>query len=102
MRMGSLICTCSSSSKANTNARISDSSTWYHQPGQHISIQTFRELNPAPTSSPTSTRTVIPWNGEHFRSMDDRPEGVNNLQTTLTPRHLTAAVNQRLLRSLGN
>ncbi|AED89166.1 AC4 protein [Jatropha curcas mosaic virus-[Jalgaon]] len=100
--MGYLICTCSSSLKANTNARISDSSTWYPQPGQHISIRTFRELNPAPTSSPTSTRTVIHWNGEHSRSMEDLPEGVNNLQTTLTPQHLTAAVNQRLSRSLGN
>nr|AMY26881.1 AC4 [Indian cassava mosaic virus] len=100
--MESLISTCSSSSKANTNAKISDSSTWYPQPDQHISIRTFRELNPAPTSSPTSTKTAILWNGEHSRSMDDLPEGVNNLQTTLTPQHLTAEVNQRLLRSLGN
>nr|ABG54449.1 AC4 [Indian cassava mosaic virus] len=102
MRMGSLICTCSSSLKENTNARIRDSSTWYPHPGQHISIRTFRELNPAPTSSPTSTKTAIHWNGEHSRSMEDLPEEVNNLQTTLTPPHLTAAVNQRLLRSLKN
>ncbi|ABI63444.1 AC4 [Ageratum yellow vein Hualian virus-[Taiwan:Hualian4:2000]] len=94
--MGALICTCLSSSKENTSARISDSSTWYPQPGQHISIRTFRELNPAPTSSPISTRTETPSNGESFRSTDDLQEGDNNQQMTLTPRRLTAEVRQRL------
>nr|UAY98631.1 replication initiator protein [Jatropha leaf curl virus] len=64
MKMGNLICTCSSSLKANTSAKISDSSTWYPQRGQHISIRTFRELNPAPTSSPTSIRTEIHSTGD--------------------------------------
>ncbi|AIR77191.1 C4 protein [Jatropha leaf crumple virus] len=100
--MGSLICMCSSNSTENTNARIRDSSTWYPQPGQHISIRTYRELNPAPTSSPTSTRTEIPLNGAHSRSTDDLHGGVNRLQTTLTPQQLTAEVSQRLLGSLGN
>nr|AEK78894.1 AC4 protein [Ageratum enation virus] len=75
--MGNLIFTCLSSSKGNISARINDSSTWYPQTGQHISIRTFRELNPAPTSSPTSTRTETPSNGENSRSMGDLHEEVN-------------------------
>ncbi|ADO40981.1 AC4 protein [Bhendi yellow vein mosaic virus [India:Pandarahalli:OY173:2006]] len=100
--MGNLICTCSSSSRANTSARISDSSTWSPQAGQHISIRTFRELNQAQMSSPTSTRTETPSNGESFRSMDDLQEGDSRQPTTLTPQHLTQAVSQRLLESLGS
>nr|AHN49656.1 AC4 protein [Malvastrum leaf curl Guangdong virus] len=95
--MGTLISTCLSSSKENTSARISDSSTWYPQTGQNISIQTFRELNQVPTSSPTSTRTGTPSNGESFRSMEDLQEGGNNQPMTLTPRHLTLEVSRRLL-----
>ncbi|AND95554.1 AC4 protein [Pepper leaf curl Yunnan virus] len=95
--MGLLISTCLSSSKENTSARITDSSTWYPQPGQHISIQTFRELNPAPTSSPIWRRTETPSIGESFRSMQDLREGDSNQPMTLTPRRLTAAVSQRLL-----
>nr|QDG03043.1 C4 protein [Pepper yellow vein Mali virus]QDG03049.1 C4 protein [Pepper yellow vein Mali virus]QDG03055.1 C4 protein [Pepper yellow vein Mali virus]QDG03061.1 C4 protein [Pepper yellow vein Mali virus]QDG03067.1 C4 protein [Pepper yellow vein Mali virus] len=66
--MGNLISMCLCSSRGNTSARITDSSTWYPQPGQHISIQTFRELNQAPTSSPTLTRTETPLNGGYSRS----------------------------------
>ncbi|AXU38899.1 regulatory protein [Hollyhock yellow vein virus] len=100
--MGNLIFTCSSSSRGNTSARISDSSTWCPQAGQYISIQTFRELNPAPTSSPISTRTETPSNGESFRSMEDLQEEDNRQQMMLTPRHLTPAVSQRLLEYLGS
>nr|QIH55878.1 C4 protein [Malvastrum yellow vein Baoshan virus] len=100
--MGNLIFTCSSSSRGNTSARISDSSTWSPQPGQYISIRTFRALNQAQTSSPTSTRTETPSNGESFRSTDDQQEGDNNQPTTLTQQHLTQAVSQRLLEYLGN
>ncbi|AAC05155.1 AC4 [Sida golden mosaic virus] len=77
--MGSLISMCSYSSKGNTSARITDSSIWSPQPGQHISIQTYRELNPAPTSSLTSTRTVIQWNGESSRSTADQLEEASRL-----------------------
>nr|AWC15008.1 C4 protein [Pedilanthus leaf curl virus]AWC15014.1 C4 protein [Pedilanthus leaf curl virus] len=98
--MGALICTCSSSSKGNTGAKISDSSTWSPQPGQHISIRTFRELNQAQTSSPIWRRTETPSNGESFRSMEDLLEEGNNQPTTLTPQRLTQAVSQRLLESL--
>nr|ACA61129.1 C4 protein [Tomato leaf curl Cotabato virus] len=95
--MGALISTCWSSSKANTSAKITDSSIWYPQTGQHISIRTFRELNRAPTSSPISTRTATHSNGANSRSTEEVDEGVNNQPMTLTPRHLTAAVSQRLL-----
>nr|CDF47284.1 AC4 protein [Ageratum yellow vein China virus] len=97
MKMGALISMCLSNSKANTNAKITDSSTWSPQPGQHISIRTFRELNPAPTSSPTWRRTETPSNGESFRSTDALQEGDNRQPMTLTPRQLTAAVSLRLL-----
>ncbi|ABI63438.1 AC4 [Tomato leaf curl Hsinchu virus - [Taiwan:Hsinchu:2005]] len=65
--MGALTSTFSFNSRANTNARITDSSTWYPQPGQHISIQTFKELNPAPMSKNTWRKTETPPNGESFR-----------------------------------
>nr|AYW01572.1 AC4 protein [Tomato leaf curl New Delhi virus]AYW01585.1 AC4 protein [Tomato leaf curl New Delhi virus] len=55
--MGALISTFLSNSKGNSSAQIKDSSTWYPQPGQHISIRTFRELNPHLTSKNTSTKT---------------------------------------------
>nr|WLD30036.1 C4 [Begomovirus spathoglottis 2] len=74
--MGSLISMCLCSSRASTNARITDSSTWYPLPGQHTSIRTFRELNRAPTSSPTSTRMEIHSSGEHSRSTDAVLEAV--------------------------
>ncbi|AGS12477.1 AC4 protein [Hedyotis uncinella yellow mosaic virus] len=95
--MGALISMCSCSSKVNTGARITDSSTLYPPPGQHISIRTFRELNPAPTSSPISIRTETPSNGENSRSMHDLQGEDNNPPMMLTPRHLTQEVSQRLL-----
>nr|WLD30075.1 AC4 [Okra enation leaf curl virus] len=102
MKMGNLIFTCSSSSRGNSSAKITDSSTSYPQPGQHISIRTYRELNPAPTSSPTSTRTETFSNGGNFRSMEDLLEEGNRQPTTLTRQHLTREVSQRLLESLRN
>ncbi|ADR77535.1 AC4 [Sida golden mosaic Liguanea virus-[Jamaica:1:2008]] len=84
--MGILISTCSYSLKENTSARITDSSIWSPQPGQHISIQTYRELNPAPTSSPTSTRTATHWNGGNSRSTGEVLEEAANRLTTHMPR----------------
>nr|WIL10094.1 AC4 Protein [Cotton leaf curl Multan virus] len=100
--MGNLIFTCSSNSRGNTSARISDSSTWSPQAGQHISIRTFRELNQAQMSRPTSTRTGTLSSGESFRSMEDQQEEDSRQQTTLTPQHLTQEVSQKLLKSLRN
>ncbi|ADV15513.1 AC4 protein [Sida mosaic Bolivia virus 1] len=84
--MGSLISTSSSSSKGSSNARITDSSTWSPKPGQRISIRTFRELNHRPTSSPTSTKTAIPSNGENSRSTGEVLEEVAKQLTTLPQR----------------
>ncbi|AAQ21055.1 AL4 protein [Tomato chino La Paz virus] len=84
--MGNIISTCLCSSKGKSKSRIKDSSTWYPQPGQHISIRTFRELNQAPTSSPTSTRMEIHWNGENSRSTEDLLEEVSKQLTTLPQR----------------
>ncbi|AAF04156.1 C4 protein [Tomato leaf curl Laos virus] len=95
--MGLLISTCLSSSKGNTTARITDSSTWCPQPGQHISIRTFRELNQAQTLSPIWRRTETPSTGASFRSMEDLQGEDNRQPMTLTPKHLTAEVSQRLL-----
>ncbi|ALJ03319.1 C4 protein [Vinca leaf curl virus] len=95
--MGALISMCSSSSRANSSARITDSSTWYAEPGQHICIRPFRELSQAQMSSPIWRRTETPSTGESFRSMEDLQEGDNSQPTTLTPQRLTQAVSQRLL-----
>ncbi|QDH06054.1 AC4 [Sida golden mosaic Buckup virus] len=84
--MGSLISIFSSSSKGNTSARITDSSIWCPQPGQYISIQTYRELNPAPTSSPTLRKTGTPSNGENSRSTADLLEEVSSQLTIHMPR----------------
>ncbi|ABG26034.1 AC4 protein [Mimosa yellow leaf curl virus] len=84
--MGALISTCYSSSKGNSSARITDSSTWYPQPGQHISIRTFRELNPVPTSSPISTRTGTQSNGEISRSTEEVLGEAARMLTTLAQR----------------
>nr|WFQ89768.1 MAG: AC4 protein [Tomato chino La Paz virus] len=84
--MGNIISTCLSNSKANSKHKIADSSTWYPQPGQHISIRTFRELNQAPTSSPMSTRMEIQSNGENSRSTEDLLEEVSKQLTTLPQR----------------
>nr|AGE92369.1 AC4 protein [Ramie mosaic virus] len=65
--MGALTSMFSFNSRGNTNARITDSSTWYPQPGRHISIRTFRELSPAPMSKNIWRKTATPPNGESFR-----------------------------------
>nr|UQW19713.1 AC4 [Tomato leaf curl Palampur virus]WIW57567.1 AC4 protein [Tomato leaf curl Palampur virus] len=55
--MGLRISMFSSNLKENSNAKITDSSTWLPQVGQHISIRTFRELNQRQMSRHTSTKT---------------------------------------------
>nr|QCT23847.1 AC4 [Sweet potato leaf curl Hubei virus] len=100
--MGALISTCFSSSRGNSNAKIIDCSTWSPLPGQHISIQTFRELNQVPMSSPISTRMETLSNGENSRSMDDLQEEDSNPPMTLTLQRLTQAVSQRLLELYGS
>nr|QWQ56347.1 C4 protein [Sweet potato mosaic virus]QWQ56353.1 C4 protein [Sweet potato mosaic virus]QWQ56389.1 C4 protein [Sweet potato leaf curl virus] len=89
--MGSLISTCFSSSKASSSARTNAYSTWSLQPGQHISIQTYRELNPAPMSSPTSIRMEIPSFGANFKSTEDLLEEASRRLMTQQQRHLIPA-----------
>nr|WDR24417.1 AC4 [Tomato leaf curl New Delhi virus]WDR24424.1 AC4 [Tomato leaf curl New Delhi virus]WDR24431.1 AC4 [Tomato leaf curl New Delhi virus]WDR24438.1 AC4 [Tomato leaf curl New Delhi virus]WDR24445.1 AC4 [Tomato leaf curl New Delhi virus] len=55
--MGLRISMFLSNLKGNTSAKITDSSTWFPQVGQHISIRTFRELNQRRTSRNISTKT---------------------------------------------
>nr|UYS88348.1 AC4 protein [Tomato leaf curl Palampur virus] len=55
--MGLRISMFSSNLKEHSSAKITDSSTWLPQVGQHISIRTFRELNQRQMSRHTSTKT---------------------------------------------
>nr|AFC37717.1 AC4 protein [Tomato leaf curl Palampur virus] len=55
--MGLRISMFLSNLKENSSAKITDSSTWLPQVGQHISIRTFRELNQRQMSRHTSTKT---------------------------------------------
>nr|WJJ09193.1 AC4 protein [Papaya leaf crumple virus] len=100
--MGNLISTSSYNSKGSTSARINDSSTSFPQPGQHISIRTFRELKARQMSRHMWRRTETPSNGGSFRSMEDQLEEVSSLPMMLTPKQLTQAASQMLLESLGN
>nr|QNG62341.1 AC4 protein [Tomato chlorotic mottle virus] len=84
--MGNLISTCSSNSKVNTTAKTTSSSTSSPQVGQHISIQTYRELRARQTSNHTWKKTETSLIMEFSRSMADQLEEVSNLQTTRTPR----------------
>nr|UUV61283.1 C4 [Tomato mottle leaf curl virus]UUV61413.1 C4 [Tomato mottle leaf curl virus]UUV61423.1 C4 [Tomato mottle leaf curl virus]UUV61492.1 C4 [Tomato mottle leaf curl virus]UUV61497.1 C4 [Tomato mottle leaf curl virus] len=84
--MGNLISTCSSSSRENTTARTTDSSTSYPQPDQHISIRTFRELRALQMSKPMWRKTETSLIMEFSRSTADQLEEVSNLPTTRMPR----------------
>nr|AAG23628.1 C4 protein [Tomato yellow leaf curl virus]AWD30770.1 C4 [Tomato yellow leaf curl virus] len=93
--MGNHISMCLSNSKANTNVRTNDSSTWYPQTGQHISIQTFRQLRAQQMSRPTWRKTETSLILEFSKSMADQLEEVSNLPTTHMPKHSIQAVNPR-------
>nr|CAM59380.1 AC4 protein [East African cassava mosaic virus] len=54
--MGCLISMFSSNSKASSNVPTRGSSISFSPPDQHISIRTFRELNPRPMSKLTLKR----------------------------------------------
>nr|UZM28753.2 AC4 [Sida angular mosaic virus] len=85
--MGNLTSIFSYNSKGKCKSQITDCSIWCPLPGQHISIQTFRELNRAPTSSPMSRRTGTPSSGENSRSTVEVLEAVPKQLTTQPPRH---------------
>nr|ACS36705.1 AC4 protein [Tomato yellow leaf curl Guangdong virus] len=84
--MGLLTCISSSNSKESSNAKTTDSSISYPQPGQHISIRTFRALRAQQMLSPTWKKTETCLIMEFSRSMEDRLEEVANLPTTHMPR----------------
>nr|QEM22664.1 AC4 protein [Squash leaf curl Yunnan virus] len=75
--MGLCISTRSSNSKVNASSETLDISMSLTLIPPPNTTQTSRELSPAPTSSPTSRRTVITLTGVSFRSMDDLLEEVN-------------------------
>ncbi|AJE29612.1 C4 [Oxalis yellow vein virus] len=81
--MGNLTSTSCCNWRERSRSQITDCSTWFPHHGQHISIRTFRELNRAPTSSPTSTRTETPSNGVSFRSTAEVLGEVNRQLMTL-------------------
>ncbi|CAD30061.1 transcriptional regulator protein [Malvastrum yellow vein virus] len=95
MKMGLLTCMFSSSSKENSNAKTTDSLTSHPQAGQHISIQTFRELKAQAMSKPTLRKTETSLIMEFSKSMDDQLEEVANLPTTHMPRQSIQGPKQR-------
>nr|QPN02369.1 Symptom Development [Tomato yellow leaf curl Thailand virus] len=86
MKMGLLTCISSSNSKENSSAKTTDSSTSHPQPGQHISIRTFRELKAQQMLKHTWIKTETCLIMEFSKSMEDRLEEVVKLQTTHMPR----------------
>nr|WBU87178.1 AC4 [Chilli leaf curl virus]WBU87185.1 AC4 [Chilli leaf curl virus] len=86
MKMGNLISTSSYNSKVSSNAKTTDSSTSFPQPGQHISIRTFRELKARQMSRPMWKKTETSLILEFSKSMDDQLEEVSSLPTTHMPR----------------
>nr|AOY34809.1 C4 [Begomovirus sp.] len=84
--MGLLTCMSSSNSKENSSAKTRDSSISHPQPGQHISIRTFRELRARQMSKPMWRKTETSLILEFSRSMADQLEEVANLPTTHMPR----------------
>uniref|UniRef100_E7BQ43 AC4 protein n=1 Tax=Tomato leaf curl New Delhi virus [India:Bangalore:OY135:2005] TaxID=908117 RepID=E7BQ43_9GEMI len=98
--MGHRISMFLSNSRENSNARITDSSTWCPQVGQHISIRTFRELNQHRTSKRTSTKTETSLSGVFSRSMDDLLVVVRKQQTMHMLRRLTQEIKMMPSKSL--
>ncbi|CBI61179.1 AC4 protein [Malvastrum yellow vein Yunnan virus -[Y277]] len=87
--MGILTCMFSSSSKGSSSVETIDSSTSHPQAGQHISIQTFRELKAQAMSKPTWRKTETSLIMEFSKSMEDQLEEVARLPTTHMPRQST-------------
>ncbi|UFT26566.1 AC4 protein [Desmodium mosaic virus] len=84
--MGNPISMCLSNSKVKPRYTTKEPSTLYPQPGQHISIRTFRELRAAQMLSHTWKKTETSLILEFSRSMADQVEEVNNQSTILTRR----------------
>nr|AFY09902.1 AC4 [Tobacco curly shoot virus] len=93
--MGLLTCMSSSSSKANSNAKTTDSSISHPQPGQHFSIRTFRELKAQRMLKHTWKKTETCLIIKFPRSMEDQLEEVANLPTTHMPKQSIQGQNMR-------
>ncbi|UED37337.1 AC4 protein [Conyza yellow vein virus] len=85
-KMGLLTCISSSNSKENSSAKTNASSISHPQPGQHISIRTFRELKAQQMSKHTWRKTETCLIMEFSKSMEDQLEEVAKLPTTHMPR----------------
>nr|WKW49314.1 AC4 protein [Tomato mottle leaf distortion virus] len=94
-KMGNLICTRSFNSRETSDAPTNDSSIWYPQPGQHISIRTFRRLRAHQMSKPMWRKTENSLILEFSKSMADQLEEVGNLPTTRMPRSSMQAQSMR-------
>ncbi|UDP19916.1 AC4 protein [Tomato mottle leaf distortion virus] len=94
-KMGSLISMCSFNSRETSDVPTRDSSISSPQLGQHISIRTFRKLNPHLMSRPMWRKTENSLILEISKSMDDQLEEVANLPTTHMPRSSTQAPSMR-------
>nr|QBY34620.1 AC4 protein [Tomato leaf curl virus] len=81
-----LTCMFSSSLKKNSCARTIESWTLPHQPGQHISIRTFRKLKAQAMSNPTWRETETSLIMEFSTLVEDQLEEVANLPATHMPR----------------
>nr|QOW17523.1 AC4 protein [Ageratum yellow vein China virus] len=94
-KMGLLTCISSSNSRVSSNAKTTGSSISHPQPGQHISIRTFRELKAQQMSRPTWKKTETCLIMEFSKSMEDQLEEVANLPTTHMPRQSIQGPNHR-------
>nr|QHA25118.1 AC4 protein [Sida golden mosaic Brazil virus] len=86
MRMGNHICMPLFNSKANSDARIADSSILLTQVPPPSPMLIYREPSLHRTSNHTLRRTEITANGVIFRSMEDLHEEVVRQLTIHMPR----------------
>nr|AHA82227.1 AC4 [Tobacco curly shoot virus] len=93
--MDLLTCMFSFNSKENSNAKTKGSSISHPQPGQHISIRTFRQLRAQQMSKPTWKKTETCLIMEFSKSMEDQLEEVANLPTTHMPKQSIQGQNMR-------
>nr|AOF45967.1 C4 protein [Mungbean yellow mosaic India virus] len=85
--MDSLISMFCFSSKGNNKRKTKGSSTSIPDADRHITIRTFKQLKAAQMLKHTWRKTETFLIMELSKSMADQLEEVNNLPTTLTPRH---------------
>ncbi|ADO40516.1 AC4 protein [Cotton leaf curl Alabad virus] len=100
--MGLCISMHSSNSKVKPSSETPDISMSLTLIPPPNSIQTSRELNPAPMSKPTWRKTETSLIMEFSKSMEDQLEEVAKLPTTHMPRQSTQGPKLRPSKSLGS